>query len=62
MLRKYDDLHEVTGVYEEYNESKYYALQWKWSQGNKAIKDLKIKIELNNKEANAVDSDASEKR
>ena len=61
MLGKHDELNAATGGYIEFDEIKYCAWQWKWSQGNKVLKDKKIKIALNNQETKAVDCKKSEK-
>ena len=49
MLKTYDDSHAATGGCIEQDKSKFYAWKWKWSQGNKVIKDEKVTLKVNEK-------------
>jgi len=61
MLATYERLYAATGGAIEFGKSKYYAWQWKWYQGLKKIKNLKVKIELNDHEINSVKCEESTK-
>jgi len=61
MLGTYERLYAATGGVIEFEKSKYYAWQWKWSQGLKKIKNLNVTIELNTHEINSVKCEESQK-